>query len=557
MYREFERTGDYGVSFHPSLTDLSAAQTNASKPSITCTHNDQRVLVSWEADVSGGGHHVFVTEREANGNWREPVEFTRGTGLLRNSSVYINEADNQAYVTYECVVGGNVVNVASKHRALPSSTSPWRPMKDLGPGQCPANPAWAGTGDGVASSIWTTGTSSPFRISTYTLLPPYSIACTLLPSWNMTGIPVVVYDFAKTAVYPTATSYAFAMEGSGYVRHDTLANNRGWWIKFGDSTQTIVYEGDPIDSMAMVAINGWNIIGSISSIVPTSSVYSNPPGIIAPRYFRYQNGYVVTDTLKPGGGYWVKTTAQGSIILSSRSQMQTEVPPSVDSYDKFTITDAGGGKQDLYVRNASLAGTSDDVEMPPPPPEAQFDVRFSSGDFIKTVVPDSGATTLSIALEEAAYPVQLQWNIRPENGITYSILPDSGSGLGKTAVPDAIAGSHSVLIQNRAGGTVRLSASAIKKAPSDQLPTEYALLQNYPNPFNPSTRIHYELPRDGPVQIVVYDLLGREVATLVNEVKAAGRYDINFTTARISSGVYFYRMQAGSFVSVKKMLVLK
>jgi hypothetical protein len=91
----------------------------------------------------------------------------------------------------------------------------------------------------------------------------------------------------------------------------------------------------------------------------------------------------------------------------------------------------------------------------------------------------------------------------------------------------------------------------------EEVPTVFELSQNYPNPFNPSTTIHYEVPGLGVVQLVVYDILGREVAMLVNEMKGAGRYDINFTTTGLASGVYFYRMQAGDFVSTKKMMLLK
>ena len=88
-------------------------------------------------------------------------------------------------------------------------------------------------------------------------------------------------------------------------------------------------------------------------------------------------------------------------------------------------------------------------------------------------------------------------------------------------------------------------------------PAEFALQQNYPNPFNPSTLIHYELPGDVMVRLVVYDILGREVATLANERKQAGKYDVAFNAAALSSGIYVYRMQAGDFVSMKKMLFLK
>lgn len=88
-------------------------------------------------------------------------------------------------------------------------------------------------------------------------------------------------------------------------------------------------------------------------------------------------------------------------------------------------------------------------------------------------------------------------------------------------------------------------------------PTEYYLSQNFPNPFNPSTTIQYQLPHAGFVSLTVYDVLGKEVATLVNEEKSAGRYSVQFTTNRVSSGVYFYRLRAGEYHSIKRMVVLK
>ena len=92
-------------------------------------------------------------------------------------------------------------------------------------------------------------------------------------------------------------------------------------------------------------------------------------------------------------------------------------------------------------------------------------------------------------------------------------------------------------------------------------PTEFSLEQNYPNPFNPSTKISWQSPVAGWQILKVYDILGNEVATLVNEFKDAGSYEIEFNPSSIkhypSSGVYFYRLQAGNFVEIKKMILLK
>ena len=85
----------------------------------------------------------------------------------------------------------------------------------------------------------------------------------------------------------------------------------------------------------------------------------------------------------------------------------------------------------------------------------------------------------------------------------------------------------------------------------------FALDQNYPNPFNPTTQIAYSVGERTNVNLVVYDLLGREVATLVNEVKEPGSYKVNFNASNLPSGVYTYRIQSGSFVQTKKMMLMK
>ena len=89
------------------------------------------------------------------------------------------------------------------------------------------------------------------------------------------------------------------------------------------------------------------------------------------------------------------------------------------------------------------------------------------------------------------------------------------------------------------------------------LPIEYSLNQNYPNPFNPSTKITYSLPQDNFVSLKVYNILGNEVATLVNEQISAGSHEINFNASNLSSGVYYYTLRTGNFVNTKKFMLLK
>ncbi len=83
------------------------------------------------------------------------------------------------------------------------------------------------------------------------------------------------------------------------------------------------------------------------------------------------------------------------------------------------------------------------------------------------------------------------------------------------------------------------------------------LEQNYPNPFNPSTTISFSLPEASEVQLNIYNILGQQVATLVNDVKNAGSYKINWDASNLSSGMYIYRLQAGSKVITNRMILMK
>jgi hypothetical protein len=98
-------------------------------------------------------------------------------------------------------------------------------------------------------------------------------------------------------------------------------------------------------------------------------------------------------------------------------------------------------------------------------------------------------------------------------------------------------------------------ATGVKE--KEGLPTEYSISQNFPNPFNPTTRIKFALPKTALTKIIVYDLIGRKIRTLINKELKGGYYEISFDANNLPSGVYFYRIQAGSFIATKKLLLLK
>ena len=112
-------------------------------------------------------------------------------------------------------------------------------------------------------------------------------------------------------------------------------------------------------------------------------------------------------------------------------------------------------------------------------------------------------------------------------------------------------GDSGLILHTTTGGGVSVEEE------TNGIPNKYNLTQNYPNPFNPSTKIKYSIPQISNVTIKVFDILGNEIETLVNEEKHTGVYEITWYAEEIPSGVYFYQLKAGDFVESKKMVLLK
>jgi hypothetical protein len=111
------------------------------------------------------------------------------------------------------------------------------------------------------------------------------------------------------------------------------------------------------------------------------------------------------------------------------------------------------------------------------------------------------------------------------------------------------------------GRVITLSSTVVgvkeENGSQSTIPNTFALYQNYPNPFNPTTAISYQLPAVSDVRLSVFDLLGREVATLVNEELSVGTHRATWDASTFPSGVYFYRLNAGSFSATKKLILMR
>jgi len=136
-------------------------------------------------------------------------------------------------------------------------------------------------------------------------------------------------------------------------------------------------------------------------------------------------------------------------------------------------------------------------------------------------------------------------------GLTWHQYQDLPNGSGCTDL------NGGALQLNRPNLAFILNSIIDIKQDGTEIPNSYTLRQNYPNPFNPVTKISFDIPKKSFVSLSVYDILGKEVAKLINEEKAAGRYILDFNASNLSAGVYFYKLDAGNFTETKRMVVLK
>jgi len=169
-----------------------------------------------------------------------------------------------------------------------------------------AHLAWAGTFNGEQDVYYG-------RISNTAGVNAASFAVNR--HWNLVSVPLIVPDYRKMSLFPTAASGAFRFRDGIYEQQDTLTSNDGYWLRFG-TAQTLSISGLPTASAAFAVHPGWNLIGSLGSPIPTAIITSDPPGLVTSRFFGYDERYFAVDTLQPGKGHWVKVGQEGTLELS-------------------------------------------------------------------------------------------------------------------------------------------------------------------------------------------------------------------------------------------------
>lgn len=402
--------------------------------------------------------------------------------------------------------------------------------------------------------------ASPTIVSLRGTCAPFTVQVPVQQRWNLVSNPFDGNEDSVRALFPASLMHhAYFFDPlNGYVEEIRLRHGCGYWEKFSDSGITEI-SGMRLTQDAFHLAAGWNLIGSISVPVLASGITASGMQILTP-FYGYNQGYAHADTIVPGKAYWVKVDGPGDLLLSApgKTGLQSRTVSAalpVSGLASIEVQDAGANTQTLYLDLRETESTLDRYELPPVPPQGVFDVRFGSQRVVESLPPETGKQSrqLRIDISSAQYPVTFSFN--GFDGAKSQIMATDLSGriLGTTSA------SHD--------GSIRIANSEISSIMLKilSLPKEYALGQNYPNPFNPTSIIEFELPLPSRVTVKIFDVLGREIQTLLRgEVQAAGLHQVEMNGAAMSSGVYFYRIEATSvdgpqqsFSQTRKMALIR
>ena len=379
---------------------------------------------------------------------------------------------------------------------------------------------------------WSIADSARFSITSV-------IGCVIdIPAdWNLFSIPVKAANMRSTNLFPSASSSAYRY-ANGYIVTDTLRTGLGYWLRFANAQSFTIY-GDSVAATTIPVTAGWNIIGPYIKNISTASMTTTPAGIVNSFFYGFQSGYLAADTLKTGKGYWVRATQNGVLNLSASPAKTNSIAVAAaqiqDDWGKVIISDAAGNVKTLYLKKGDIDLTA--FDLPPVPPAGIFDLRFRSSRVVENINQQSGQ---DILIQGAVYPLTVQ--VEKLN----LAIKDNISG---KLVNSKLKSGSNITVRDESVNSLHIQI--------DDPPKQYALSQNYPNPFNPTTIIRYQIPAAGTVTLKLYDALGREVTTLVNENKEIGYYSVQFNAAGMASGVYIYELKCNSFRAIKKLSLLK
>ena len=294
--------------------------------------------------------------------------------------------------------------------------------------------------------------------------------------------------------------------------------------------------GASVSEIPVTLSAGWNLVSGGSETMGVETI-SDPDGIVvANTLYGFGTGYESSTELVPGQGYWIRTTATGDVVIGGAASRSREFADRLKNASSISFN----GKA-LYFGATVPEAEKLSYSLPPVPPAGAFDVRYSD-DLIYT-----GSTGNIVVM-----------NPYEELNISYHVADNSKWIL--TSVEGDIfelSGSGHFSMTN-----IEYAEFTLVKSEISMEPVMFGLQGSYPNPFNPTTTINYSVETEGLTSLIVYDMMGREIKSLVSGYLMPNHYTVvwngkDYFDRQVPSGIYLYRLTSGEFTDMKKVMLLK
>ncbi len=351
--------------------------------------------------------------------------------------------------------------------------------------------------------------------------------------WNMVGLPLIVENSQPVSLFPDAlegTLYSFS---DGYIQEDELSVGNGYWLRFSQSGM-IQITGEPVNEFTISLNTDWNLISGISYLVSITSI-SDPQNLIVPgTIYGFEEMYVNVDELIPGKGYWLRSTGEGEIMLSISGQTTTRMIAEQKPVGANTIV---FGNQTLYFGMEVQEENKLSFSLPPKPRDGAFDIRFS-GD-----TKFCGMNDCVIEVMGDGQPLVVECDIK--DGERWEIVDKNGN----------IVKCWAVQVLELSGNSEMF---VLRKSVFPISPHTFSLSPAYPNPFNATTTIRFSVIETGhATSLQIYDITGKLVERLMDKKLHVGNHIVQWNAGQFSSGVYFLKMDAGSFSQIQKLMIIE
>ncbi|KAF0160950.1 MAG: hypothetical protein FD188_1171 [Ignavibacteria bacterium] len=280
-----------------------------------------------------------------------------------------------------------------------------------------------------------------------------TVNASLNSGWNMVSVPVIAASLKGTDLFSSANSQIFGFNG-GYTIETNLTLGKGYWVRYA-AGKTEAIKGTLSKTNRIALNSGWNMIGVYDKEVQVNQIVSTPANIVNSSYFEFNNGYVIASSLKPGKGYWARTSQAGELTFPyTVSKTSAQIANVIDKdWSRIIIQDAGYKTASLYLSRNSEGSSK--LDLPPAPPAGIFDVRWASEKLV-----ESSNGINEIVFNYAEYPITLKF----ENCDLW--IKDKINGL---IINQLVKKGESLTITNKAIERLEVKAT--------ELPTEFELYQ--------------------------------------------------------------------------------